>query len=517
MNFSASSRRLTSLAFLLAFALALAALPAAAQPPVGELSVEQVAGGFDAPTALAHAGDGRLFVAERGGRVRIVDAASGARTGTFLDISGRVGAGGEQGLLGLAFHPRYADTGWLFVDYTDLAGDTVVSRFQVSADPQRADPASERVLLRIPQPFVNHNGGQLAFAPDGRLVIATGDGGSGYDPQCNGQKLDVLLGKLLRLDVDAGSAAPPYHSIPADNPFVGAAGARPEIWSYGLRNPWRFSFDRATGDLYVADVGQGLEEEIDFRPAAQAGGENFGWKVMEGTLCTGRSAGCPSEPPGCNSPELTDPVLVYDHGGGRCSVTGGHVYRGSRIAGLVGAYLYGDFCSGEVWVARRDGGVWGSQLAPFRVAGLTTFGEDAGGEIYLTGLEGDLVRLAGPAPAPQPCVEDDFTLCLAGGRFRVQATFRVGSGPTRFGTAVPISADTGYFWFFNPDNVEVIAKVLDACAAFDRFWVFAGGLTNVESELLVFDSERAEERSYPNPANTPFAPVQDTAAFATCP
>jgi glucose/arabinose dehydrogenase len=293
--------------------LALAAAPAGAQP-LPDLALEVMADGLPQITGITHAGDGRLFVTLQEGRVLIV-ADGAVLPQPFLDIRGQVGFGGEQGLLSLAFHPDYAANGWFFVNYTDNAGDTVIARFRVSDDANRAQASNQAVLLRIDQPFANHNGGQLAFGQDGMLYVATGDGGSGNDPLCNAQDLSNLLGKILRLDVDAGAGAPPFHSVPPDNPFVGQGTARGEIWAYGLRNPWRFSFDRVTGALFIGDVGQSAMEEIDFL-AAGVGGANFGWKVVEGTHCTLLRSGCTVPLPPCSSPLLVRPILTYPNGGG---------------------------------------------------------------------------------------------------------------------------------------------------------------------------------------------------------
>jgi glucose/arabinose dehydrogenase len=498
--------------------LALAAGRAGAQPPA-ELRLEPVVGGLAAPTAIAHAGDERLFVTLLDGRVVVVRDGK-VLPQPFLDLTPRVLAGGEQGLLSVAFHPRYRENGWFFVHYTTWGRISVISRFQVSADPDRADGGSERELLRIRQPYSNHNGGQLAFAPDGRLWIAMGDGGGSYDPRCNAQDRTSLLGKLLRIDVDARPDEPPFYAVPPDNPFVAApAGtARPEVWALGLRNPWRFSFDRATGDLYVADVGQALVEEIDFAAAAAGGGAgaNYGWKVMEGDGCTGRSEGCRVPLPWCGQASLVGPVLSYGHDEG-CSVTGGYVYRGRRIGGLAGVYLFGDYCSGRVWGAWRDaGGAWRRRELPFRAPFLSTFGEGHDGEVFLA-AGSTLYRLTGPPPQEEACDPGADTLCLgADGRFAVRASFRVDGGPPRQAQGRALTSDTGAFWFFSEDNLEVLVKVLDACAAFDRFWVFAAGLTNLELELVVRDTATAAEQRYPNPPGRPFAPVQDTAAFLTC-
>jgi glucose/arabinose dehydrogenase len=361
--------------------------PEAPSPSLADIRLElvRIAGGLDRPVGIAHAGDGsgRLFVLEKVGRIRVL------RDGTlsdapFLDISDRVGSSGsEQGLLGLAFHPGYAGNGTFFVNYTDLQGNTVVSRFSVSADPARADPASEGVLLTLAQPASNHNGGNLAFGPDGYLYIGTGDGGASGDRFGNGQNGQTLLGAMLRLDVDGGQ---PY-AVPADNPFVGNPDVRDEIWAIGLRNPWRYSFDWLTGDLYVADVGQNQYEEVNFQPAGSPGGQNYGWPIMEGNHCY------PEDQP-CDRTGLSLPVAEYDHRQG-CSVTGGYVYRGGEFPLLAGVYLFGDYCSGRIWgLAPGVDGNW--QVAQLAQAGLqlSSFGEDEAGELYLVDMgRGELFKL----------------------------------------------------------------------------------------------------------------------------
>jgi glucose/arabinose dehydrogenase len=298
-----------------------------------------VAGGFRRPVDIQHAGDDRLFVVGQRGLIWIIESGQ-ALADPFLDISDRVGtSASEQGLLGLAFHPDYASNGRFYVNYTDASGDTVIARFQVGQDPNRADPDSEVVLMTIDQPFANHNGGGMAFGPDGLLYIATGDGGSAGDPRGNGQRLDTLLGKILRIDVNGGE---PY-AVPGDNPFA-AGGGRAEIWAYGLRNPWRFSFDRLTGDLYIGDVGQGDWEEIDFLPAGSPGGANFGWNLREGLHAYA----------GDLAPGMIEPVAEYGHAQGGCSVSGGVVVRSPSLADWQGVYLYGDYCSGLIWGLVRD-------------------------------------------------------------------------------------------------------------------------------------------------------------------
>ncbi len=275
-------------------------------------SLERVVGGLAQPVAITHAGDGsgRLFVTEQRGTVRVVEDGRLLDT-PFLDLRALVRDGGERGLLSLGFHPDHRDNGLLFVYYTDTAGDTVVARYQVGDDPNLVDPDSATVVLTWTQPFGNHNGGQFAFDPDGFLYVGLGDGGSGGDPLEAGQRLDTLLGKILRLDIDClqGCADGAGYGIPSDNPFVEVVGARPEIWAYGLRNPWRFSFDRASGDLFIGDVGQNRAEEIDRQPAGSPGGENYGWRITEGEHCF-------DPPSGCDRGGLEEPIVSYDHNSG---------------------------------------------------------------------------------------------------------------------------------------------------------------------------------------------------------
>jgi len=342
--------------------------------------------GFKLPVYLANAGDGtgRIFVVEKAGRIMVIKDGKTLEE-PFLDIIHKVRSkGGEQGLFSVAFHPRYNENGRFFVNYTDLRGDTVVSEFKASSDPDRGDPASERVLLRIKQPASNHNGGQLQFGPGGYLYIGTGDGGFQGDPSGNGQDLDTLLGKMLRIDVDGGG---PYR-IPADNPFRGISGARPEIWAYGFRNPWRFSFDLETGDMYIADVGEGKWEEVDFQPAGGRGGENYGWSLLEGSYEF-------KLPGGYDTKGLTFPVVEYSHDDG-CSVTGGYVYRGKKYTGMNGTYFFSDFCSGKLWgLRKKTDGSW--EWAKFLDTGLSvsSFGEDEAGEVYILDLaKGGIYRIA---------------------------------------------------------------------------------------------------------------------------
>ncbi|NDJ34173.1 MAG: glucose dehydrogenase [Chloroflexi bacterium] len=359
--------------------------PTAPPAPVGPEAVAVVpavyAEGFTRPTSITHAGDGsgRLFVTEQAGLIRVIQP-DGSIAG-FLDIRERVGdSGNEQGLLGLAFHPDFAANGRFYINYTDTSGDTVIARY--TSDGTTADPASETVLLSVAQPASNHNGGQLAFGPEGYLYIGLGDGGAQDDQFDNGQNPNTLLGTVLRIDVDSGE---PY-GIPPDNPFVDDPDARPEVWAFGLRNPWRFSFDRATDELYIADVGQNRYEEVNRQPAASEGGTNYGWPIMEGVECYLGE---------CDPANYQLPIVAYSHSEG-CSVTGGYVYRGQTVPGLDGLYVYGDFCSGTVWIAWNAEGRWNTRELT-RIDTVSTFGEDENGELYAASLSlGTIYRLSPP-------------------------------------------------------------------------------------------------------------------------
>jgi len=366
--------------------------PTAASVKSGSFKVTKIAGNLRSPVYITNAGDGsgRLFIVEQAGRILVLK--DGSLLGTpFLDIRSLVASGGERGLLSVAFHPDFAANGVFVVNYTRassqsaLVGDTIIARYRVSpAWGDVADRASGQTLLVIDQPQANHNGGLVMFAPDGTLYIGMGDGGAGGDigtghaAQGNGQSLTTLLGKMLRISVGANG---PY-TIPSNNPNLGS-GTRREIWSYGLRNPWRFSFDRATGDMYIADVGQNAWEEVNFQPAASKGGENYGWPAREGTHVY-RADVRPAR--------FVGPVAEYSHATGGCSVTGGYVYRGSRIPAMYGFYVFGDYCSGMLWTLVRFGGRW--VMSPLmRTAFLvSSFGEDESGELYLVNLSGAIYR-----------------------------------------------------------------------------------------------------------------------------
>ncbi|MFW6078187.1 MAG: PQQ-dependent sugar dehydrogenase [Gemmatimonadota bacterium] len=348
-------------------------------PP--DVALEEVATGLDGPVHLtAPPGDDRVFIVEQPGRIRILRDGSVLST-PYLDITDRVASGGERGLLSVAFHPRFAENGRLYVNYTDQAGDTRVVRFEADPDADTVDPGTAELVLVVEQPFANHNGGLNLFGPDGMLYIGLGDGGSAGDPEGNGQDTSTLLGSILRLDVDG---AAPY-AIPSDNPFVDGADGRAEIWAYGLRNPWRFSFDEEAGRLYVADVGQNRIEEINVQ-AADAGGLNYGWNVMEGTECF-RSLPCDTD-------EFVLPALEYSHDDG-CSVTGGVVYRGEAVSALVGHYVYGDYCDGWIRSFRYENGEVedSAEWDVDAIEQLTSFGTDAEGELYVLSAGGTVSRV----------------------------------------------------------------------------------------------------------------------------
>ncbi len=365
----------------------IAILPLAAASAERIVWPELVVSGIEAPVDIGAPSDGsgRLFIVERAGRIHIHQNGSLLPT-PFLDIRNSVGCCDERGLLGVAFHPQFASNGQFFVNYTDSAGDTVVSRFQVGADPNLADAASEQAILNIEQPFGNHNGGQLQFGPDAYLYIGMGDGGGAGDPLNLAQDTSSLLGKMLRIDVD-GTA--PY-AVPSDNPFLQDQSTLDEIWALGLRNPFRYSFDRITGDLFIADVGQDLIEEVHVQRANTPGGANYGWRLMEGTQCFNPSTGC-------NNGSLTLPAFEYGHEAGRCSITGGFVYRGSAIKTLFGSYVYGDFCTGEIFVAtENDDGSWYQEVLLATPYEISTFGQDEQGELYVADINGDVYRLIPP-------------------------------------------------------------------------------------------------------------------------
>ena len=370
---------------------------------VEALTTVRVASGMERPIFATHApGDfKRLYIIQKRGAIRVLDLQTGdlqSLANAFLNIDPLVGGGtstnSEQGLLGLAFHPDYQSNGTFFVNYTNNAGDTVVAKYTVTS-PDEANASSADIIFTADQPFSNHNGGWIDFGPDGYLYISLGDGGLANDPQENGQDITTILGSMLRIDADnddfPGDATRDY-AIPGDNPFVGVTNAVEEIWAYGLRNAWRPSFDRETGDLWIADVGQNQWEEINVQPASSAGGENYGWDCREGSN--------PFESTGCTGETFVDPIYEYSHGGSpfRCSITGGYAYRGCDIPSLRGHYFFADYCSNQIWTFTysQSGGVQNftdrtSELDPagsLSISSITSFGEDAKGELYICDQNG---------------------------------------------------------------------------------------------------------------------------------
>jgi glucose/arabinose dehydrogenase len=364
-------------------AIATTAQETAFDPAAFDVGLEPVAEGFAAPLYVTHAGDERLFVVEQAGTIQTVEGGEIAAT-PFLDLTGRVGSdASERGLLGLAFAPNYAETGLFYVNYTDLDGNTVVSRF-AAPDGATGDPESEEVILTQEQPFPNHNGGMLAFGPDNYLYIGLGDGGGQGDPNGNGQSLDTWLGKILRIEVDPLESGGEPYAVPDDNPFVSDSEARPEIWAHGLRNPWRFSFDREKGDLWIGDVGQNEYEEVSVL-AVDEGGANLGWNIVEGPECYAEA--------GCDPGEFVEPVFSYTHSSGAgCSVTGGYVSRGEEFAALNGVYVLADYCTGLIWGGGPDAS--GELVFSEPVESgfqISSFGEGVNGAIYLTDITGGTV------------------------------------------------------------------------------------------------------------------------------
>ncbi len=363
--------------------IAATAQEGAFDPAAFDVGLEPVAEGFAAPLYVTHAGDERLFVVEQAGMIQTVEGGEIAES-PLLDLTDRVGSdASERGLLGLAFAPNYAQTGLFYVNYTDLDGNTVVSRF-AAPDGTTGDPESEEVILTQEQPFPNHNGGVLAFGPDNYLYVGLGDGGGQGDPNGNGQSLNTWLGKILRIEVDPDETGGEPYAVPEDNPFVSDSEARPEIWAYGLRNPWRFSFDRETGDLWIGDVGQNEYEEVSVL-GVDEGGANLGWNIVEGPECYAE--------PGCDPGEFVEPVFSYTHSSGAgCSVTGGYVSRGEEFSALNGVYVLADYCTGLIWGGGPDAA--GELVFSEPVESgfqISSFGEGVNGEVYLTDITGGTV------------------------------------------------------------------------------------------------------------------------------
>ena len=445
MNIFSTPVRLVLLAGLMAAAAFVAAPPGALAQPAITLTPLGTGGVVSAPlhAASPNDGSGRIFVVSQEGVIKIFQGGAYLST-PFLDISSLVTFNDEQGLLSMDFHPDYVDNGWFYVYYVDnltTPGSVTIARYTVSSDPNVADPSSAQIVLVVPNPFDDtHRGGRLEFGPDGYLYAGIGDSGGVGDPENRAQNTSSLFGKLLRLDVNGtgavpcGQADPMPYAVPPTNPFVGVAGACEEIWAYGFRNPWRFSFDRATDDLFIADVGEDSWEEIDLQPAGSTGGQNYGWRLMEADHCF-------DPPTNCDDGTLTHPIFEYAHiPAGRCAVIGGFRYRGTLVPDLVGMYVYGDLCSGEVFAATQSGGTWSSVVLKDTTFVISGFGEDEAGELYLTNLSGLVYRVEQtpyPAPAlsavsPSPILAGDpgVTLVATGSGFTAESVVRW-NGSTR--------------------------------------------------------------------------------------
>jgi len=445
MNIFSTWVRRALVAGLMAAAAFVAAPPGALAQPAITLTPLGTGGVVSAPlhAASPNDGSGRIFVVSQEGVIKIFQGGAYLST-PFLDISSLVTFNDEQGLLSMEFHPDYADNGWFYVYYVDnltTPGSVTIARYTVSSDPNVADPSSAQIVLVVPNPFDDtHRGGRLEFGPDGFLYAGIGDSGGVGDPENRAQNTSSLFGKLLRIDVNGtgavpcGQADPMPYAVPPTNPFVGVAGACEEIWAYGFRNPWRFSFDRATDDLFIADVGEDSWEEIDLQPAGSTGGQNYGWRLMEADHCF-------DPPTNCDDGTLTHPIFEYAHiPAGRCAVIGGFRYRGTLVPDLVGMYVYGDLCSGEVFAATQSGGTWSSVVLKDTTFVISGFGEDEAGELYLTNLSGLVYRFEQtpyPAPAlsavsPSPILAGDpgVTLVATGSGFTAESVVRW-NGSTR--------------------------------------------------------------------------------------
>jgi glucose/arabinose dehydrogenase len=446
-----------------------------AQP---QLTISSFITGMDKPVGVYHCGDERLFIVEQTGRIWISDLQGNLNSNPFLNISSLVTpTGNERGLLGLAFHPDYFSNGYFFLNYTDLSGNTVIARYSVSTtNPDSADENSGQSILNITQPYANHNGGQIVFGKDSLLYIGMGDGGSAGDPQGYGQNTQTLLGKMLRIDIDSF----PY-AIPADNPFVNSSTVLPEIWAIGMRNPWRFSFDRLTGDLWIGDVGQDAREEIDFEPDSSSGGLNYGWRCYEGNNSYNTS--------GCNS-SSSYVFPIYDYANNSitgCSVTGGYVYRGIKFPGLYGYYLHTDYCSGIIWGSFQDSPLYftTTNLGTFDMYDYASFGEDKYGELYLAGRNSGIIYRISDSSVCAPFsilaeANDTLSGCEAQGLI-LHASFH---------------PDLSYQWLYN--SQPIIGQILDSLST-DSSGIYQ---VIVSNGICADTSEIASISIHPNPVIT---------------
>lgn len=476
-----------------------------AQP---NISLTQYVTGFSTPIDIKNCGDDRLFVVEQRGKIKIVNAQGTTLSTPFLDISNLVNqTGNERGLLGLTFHPNYANNGYFYVNYTRSSdGATTISRFSVSqGDPDVADPNSELILMTVSQPYTNHNAGDLAFGPDGYLYFGLGDGGSFDDPQNRAQNTQTLLGKMIRIDVDNGN---PY-SVPSSNPFVGNVAVLDEIWAIGVRNPWKFSFDRLTGDMWIGDVGQDDWEEVDFEPAGDPGGHNYGWRCYEANHAFNTS-GCGAQG------NYTFPVAEYANPNTGCSITGGYVYRGWRFGNLFGHYLYADYCSGRIWSTTPDGqGGWNTEeILNFTNYELASFGEDQYGELYMAGQSnGILYRLEEDSCYPVAFIKNEDTVIASGSSVTLEAIYGPGltyqwqrDGQDIQGATAPtyVAGDAG--------DYTVITTNASQCEA-------TSNIVNVDVSIGFEELIVGSVNVYPNPAedivNVSFENISNTNARLT--
>jgi glucose/arabinose dehydrogenase len=431
---------------------------------LAQVSLVQFSTGFTNPVDLTHAGDKRIFVVQQGGKIFILDSAGVRKTTPFLDITSRVLSGGEQGLLGLAFPPDYADSGHFYVDYTQQTnGNTRISRFSVSpAKPDSALPNSEQILLNIFQPFTNHNGGNLKFGPDGYLYIGMGDGGSGNDPGNRAQNKDSLLGKMLRIDVRGGGA----YTNPPSNPYVGISG-RDEIWAYGLRNPWRWSFDRWNGDLWIGDVGQDAYEEIDYQPAGVPGGRNYGWHCYEGFVHTPSVSSC-------SPTDTTNPVIAISQTTGVCAIIGGYVYRGAEYSNLFGTYFYADECSSNIRTIKRNanGSFIFDTLGTLGGSTLVSFGEDKWGELYVLAYGGTIYKFRGASCSPAAFLSDSDTIHVCGTSYLLKTPEGNGFNYSWSYNGVQVfGANSSTYLATQPGKYKVTATNRSSCSKSDSVYV----------------------------------------------
>ncbi len=481
-------------------------LPAAADV----ITLRPIATGLTSPVAITNAKDSRLFITQQTGQIVIYDGTQVLPT-PFLDIHSLVSCCGERGLLSVAFHPSYAQNGFFFVYYTDLNGDINIVRYKVSSDRNVADSSSATPILTIAhRDYANHNGGQLQFGPDGYLYAGTGDGGSGGDPLGNGQNLQALLGKLLRIDIDNGT---PY-GIPPLNPFAGSNDARHEIWAYGMRNPWRFSFDRQTGDLIVGDVGQNLWEEVDFQPVLDGGGENYGWNVMEGKHCYNATT--------CNQTGLTLPIIEYGHTNGACSITGGYRYRGTRSARLQAMYIYGDYCNGIITGASQmPDASWTTQQLTDTTFNITSFGEDAGGEMYVADYGGRVLIIEDPLAPAITSVSPSSGMSTGGESVTISGTNLGGATSVTFGgAAATITANSSTSITVTTPPAPALGSVNvvvtnSAGSATSSFRYDLGTPVSVTATALTTHSVRVSWTSVPGANNYEVSRTADHTNFTT--